>query len=157
MLNLIYQRAKAKDVRSVRVDSRAFFSNKKKVEWFKDPFVQEIIGTVDHCRVIDGFVLENEEGNVIPPEYLSTGSKTAICVYEFPELIFNATQMGDNAFAFVLKLAKTRDVTVLTYRMLPYNWLKRLQVCKDYEPVDLGDWQRFAVLQDEWLEEIYND
>ena len=91
MLNLIFQKAKAKDVSKVRVDVRAFFAREKKAEWFADPFVQQVMQTVDHAEQIDGFVLKDGEGNVIPPEYLSTGTKTAICIYEFPDMIFNAT------------------------------------------------------------------
>lgn len=157
MLNMIFQRAKAKDPDKVIVDSRAFFSLEKKEEWFRDPFVRRILNEVDHVECIDGFVLRNEEGIVMPPEYLSTGSKTAICTYEFPDLIFNATQMGDNAFKFILELSSTRDITVLVYRLLPYMAMRNLQLCKDYVPVHFTDDVDFYDKLDEWLEEIYND
>lgn len=157
MLNLIFQKAKAKDPKTVRVDSRDFFSIEKKVEWFQDPFVQQIIREVDHAECEEGFVLRNEEGIAIPPEYLSTGAKTAICVYEFPELIFNATQMGDNALNFVLQLSLERDITLLVYRVLPYDSFRDLDVYKDYKKIEFEDWLDFCTKVDEWLEEIYND
>lgn len=157
MLNLIFQKAKAKDPKTVRVDSRDFFSIEKKVEWFQDPFVQQIIREVDHAECEEGFVLRNEEGVAIPPEYLSTGAKTAICVYEFPDLIFNATQMGDNALNFVLQLSLERDITLLVYRVLPYDSFRDLDVYKDYKKVEFEDWLDFCTKIDEWLEEIYND
>lgn len=157
MLNLIFQKAKAKDPKTIRVDSRDFFSIEKKVEWFQDPFVQQIIREVDHAECEEGFVLRNEEGVAIPPEYLSTGAKTAICVYEFPDLIFNATQMGDNALNFVLQLSLERDITLLVYRVLPYDYFRDLDVYKDYKKVEFEDWLDFCTKIDEWLEEIYND
>lgn len=157
MLNLIFQTGKAKDRSKVCVDSRDFFSFQKKKEWFEDPFVQRIIREVDHAEVVRGFVLENDEGEAIPPEYLSTGAKTAICVYEFADMIFNATQMGDNALKFVLELSRERDVTILVYRDLPYVGLRGIPLYKDYERVEFADAAEFYEHMDEWLEEIMND
>ena len=113
--------------------------------------------TVDHVEPIDGFVLKDVDGNVIPPEYLSTGTKTAICVYKFPDMIFNATQMGDNALEFVLEFAMKRDITLLVYRLLPYRGLLGLDICKDYQPVSFRDDVDFYDHMSIWLEEIYND
>lgn len=127
------------------------------MEWFSDPYVQRVMKEVDRVEYVDGFVLKNEEGIAIPPEYLSTGAKTAICVYEFPDVIFNATQMGDNAFKFVLELSLKRDITVLVYRLLPYEAMRSLSLYKDYEPVSFDDWEDFYDKLNVWLEEIYND
>lgn len=108
----------------------AIFQNHCKAEWFKDPFVQHLMKYVGGTTLVDGIVLKNAEGESIPPEYLSTGTKTAILVYEFPNMIFNATQMRDNAFLFVSALCKKQDRTVLTYRYLPeflleaWNYIK---------------------------------
>lgn len=157
MLNLIFQTGKAKNPAQVCPDSRAFFSIHKKKEWFTDPFVRKIIHEVDGASVLEGFVLQDSVGEIIPPEYLSTGAKTAICVYLFPDMVFNATQMGDNALKFVLALAVTRDVTLLVYRNLPYNGLLGIPISKDYEPVSFADAEEFYDCMDEWLEEIYND
>ena len=88
MLNLIFQKAKAEDPGKVYVDSRWLFSQKKEDAWFQESFVKQVIDFVDKASVVDGCVLRSKEGKIIPPEYLSTGCKTAICVYEFPEYIF---------------------------------------------------------------------
>ena len=103
MLNLIFQKNKAKDPDKVWVDSRRFFDTKVNENWLQDEFVQDAIMKIDNAKVLEGCILRDFEGKIIPPQYLSTGTKTVICVYEFPDLIFNATQMGDNALAFVLK------------------------------------------------------
>lgn len=159
MLNLIFSRYKAKDGSFVHVDSRAFFSAEKKSAWFQDPYVQEIIKTVDGATVVDGLVLKSRDGEIIPPEYLSTGSKTAICSYEFPNDVFNATQMGDNAMYFVLKLALKRDVTLLTYHDIPLIWLQELKLQKDYHDIDITEMDSadFYDMYDEWLEEGLQD
>lgn len=157
MINLIFQINKAHDPEKVQPDSRAFFSMNKKKEWFEDPFVQRIMQEVDGASVISGYVLKDRSGEVIPPEYLSTGTKTAVCVYFFPDMVFNATQMGDNALQFVLELSQCRDITLLVYRDLPYFAFRGLSVCKDYEPVSFADDGEFYECMDEWLEEIYND
>ena len=68
---------------------------------------------------------------------MSTGSKTAICVYEFPNDIFNATQMGDNALIFAIRVAMKKDITLLTYHLLPEAWMQEVCTRKDYKPVRL--------------------
>ena len=71
MMNLIFQTAKAKDPSKVNPDSRIIFDLEKKQEWFQDPFVQHIMREVDHVTVLQGFVLQTEDGNVIPPDYFN--------------------------------------------------------------------------------------
>lgn len=153
MLNLIFQINKAQNPDDVIIDSRMFFSTHKKKEWFQDPFVQLLLKKVDHTKVIQGFVLENEDGDVIPPEYLSTGVKTVICIYEFQDKIFNLTQIGDNALAFVSVLSKLRDITALCYRFLPYDQMSDIDLYKDYEKYQIGDIYDFECDMRGWLEE----
>lgn len=157
MLNLIFQSGKAKDPSRVYPDSRGIFDLQKKQEWFQDPFVQQVLQEVDKVSVLQGFVLQTENGDVIPPEYLSTGSKTLICMYEMPDCIFNLTQMGDNVFVYACQLALVRNVTALTYRYLPYNLLQQLELQKDYTPIKFIDYDEYYDSFNEWLEEIYND
>lgn len=158
MLNIIFQTAKANNPKSVIVDCRQFFSLYKKVSWFEDPFVQKVMQVIDGVKYISGFVLETKEGIAIPPEYLSTGAKTAICIYEYPEKIFNLTQMGNNVIPFIVDLADSRDITALTYREIPYDYLEG-GFTKDYKPVELGEEPDVSYydLVEKWLEEIYND
>ena len=153
MLNIIFQKAKAKDQDKIIIDSRIFFSVNKKKEWFSDKFVQLIMEKVDRVKVIRDFVLEDEDGNAIPPEYLSTGAKTAICIYKFPDMIFNLTQMGDNALVYALAVSKVTDITALCYRFLPYNLLMKVGFNKDYEPYNLSDPLEFPEDMRQWLEE----
>lgn len=159
MMNLIFQKAKAKDPTKVRVDSRRFFDNNvvSNEKCFNDPFIQDIIKTVDGATVVQGPILKSREGKIMPPQWLSTGAKTAICIYLYPDWVFNATQMGDNAFQFVIELCRKHDRTVLTYRYLPYKYMIMLDLQKDYKPVTFEDDEDFWDHFDEWMEEMYND
>lgn len=154
MLNLLYTRQKAPDITKAYQDCRYFFSKNKKAEWFKDPFVQTVMKGIDGTTLIDGFVLKNGDGDVIPPEYLPTGTKAVICTYEFPDLIFNGTQMGYNAFKFIQELCKKQDRTVLMYKYMPEQLLEGLVLQKDYKPFNLADYDD---LVDDWLEESRQD
>lgn len=157
MLNLIFQRNKAKNPDNVWVDVRGFFDTRVEDSWFEDPFVLKVIKSVDGAISINGAVLKSFEGKIIPPQYLSTGSKAVICAYMYPDLIFNATQMGDNAFIFIARLSLERDITILTYRDISYAILSKIDFLKDYQPVIYSDDGEYWDLFDEWKEEIYND
>jgi hypothetical protein len=110
---------------------------------------------IDGAKVIDGFVLEDRLGTVIPPEYLSTSCKTAILIYLFPDKIFNVTQCGDDAFSCVTRMCRRFDRTVLTYRYLPkYALSDAGDARKDGQPIDLDTYDDDI---DVWLEEIYAD
>ena len=152
MLNLIFQ--KRKTTMPVYVDSRTFFSINKKETWFTNKVVQIIMDYVDGTKLVEGFVLKDRLGRIIPPEYLSTGSKTAILIWLYPEIVFNVTQCGDNAFKCVADFCQHCDRTVLTYRYLPERYLSRLDLQKDGTSFELDDYDD---LVDGWLEEKYND
>lgn len=155
MLNLIFQRNKAKDPSTVIADCRGFFNLKKKANWFQDPFVQKILMSIDGATVIDGLVFKSKTGDVIPAEYLSTGTKVMICIYEFPNMIFNITQMGNNVIPLLIELCKKEDRTVLSYRLIPIYQLSKIPLQKDYQDYQVHEDSYDDV--DEWLEEIMND
>lgn len=155
MLNLIFQRNKAKDPSAVIADCRGFFDLKKKASWFQDPFIQKILELIDGATVIDGLVLKSRTGDVIPPDYLSTGAKVMICIYEFPDLVFNITQMGNNVIPLLIELCSKEDRTVLSYRLIPIYQLSEIPLQKDYQNYQVSEDSYDDV--DEWLEEIMND
>lgn len=152
MLNLIFQ--KAKTDKTVIVDSRRFFFANKKEEWFQDKVVQNIMWYVDNAKLVEGFCIRDRLGKIVPPEYLSTGCKTAILVWLYPEKVFNMTQCGNNAFKCVSDICVKYDRTELTYRFLPLRFLKNLKLQKDGVDITLDEYDE---LVDDWLEEIMND
>lgn len=155
MLNLIFTTKKAKNPDSVIVDCRDYFNRVKEDSWFQDDFVKSIIKGVDRADVVDGCVLRNEFGKVISADHLSTGSKAMICIYEFPDKIFNITQMGNNVLAWLMQLCEKEDRTVICYRDIPIYKLSEIPLQKDYIPYKVHDDSYDDV--DEWLEEIMQD
>ncbi|MCI8562026.1 MAG: DUF4869 domain-containing protein [Lachnospiraceae bacterium] len=153
MLNLIFQRKKANG-KMVISDSRQFFNTNKKAEWFQESYVQKIMEYVDGSKLIDGFCLKDRNGMTVPPEYLSTGAKTAILVWEYPDIIFNMTQCGDNAFQCVAEICRHSDRTELTYRYLPLWAMEGVEIQKDGIAITK---ELYNEKIDDWLEEIYND
>ena len=49
---------------------------------------------------------------VIAPANLSGGVKTLILIDKIPEMVFNASNCGDNCAAWLLKIGSKQDVTV---------------------------------------------
>lgn len=94
------------------------------LEWFKDPFVQEMIEEVDQTKYIDGYIFDSPVLGPIPPEKLSGGVKTLIMIYEMPEKIFNATSCGANCAHMLLEIGKRKDVTVNLRYFMPMNDLE---------------------------------
>lgn len=116
---------------------------------------KKILELIDGATVIDGLVLKSRTGDVIPPDYLSTGAKVMICIYEFPDLVFNITQMGNNVIPLLIELCSKEDRTVLSYRLIPIYQLSEIPLQKDYQNYQVSEDSYDDV--DEWLEEIMND
>lgn len=95
-----------------RVDH--FFDTRKEKEWFSDKFNQEMIYDVDHgTKVLKDFALENPLIGGMSPDKLSGSVKTLILIKEMPDLIFDATNCGDDSFKWLFKMCETLDRTVV--------------------------------------------
>lgn len=95
------------------MDNRIWFRQNKKPEWFEDEFVKRVIHEIDKAEVMFEEVIKDRFGHGIPPEYLSTGTKTLICIYYHPELQFNGTMMGDNCVPFLMEIAREHEVHIM--------------------------------------------
>ena len=73
-----------------------WFNYAYELSWFADPFVQEMMRSVDHSEYISGEIIHSDVLGPIPPERLSGGLKTLILIYEVPGKIFDATSCGEN-------------------------------------------------------------
>ena len=96
----------------------SWFRNHFNVEWFRDPFIQEMIQDVDKSRYVDGYIIESPVFGPIPPQMLSGGVQTLIMIYKSPELVFDATSCGDNCARWLLEIGNREDVLInLQYLM----------------------------------------
>lgn len=109
------------------------------LEWFQDPFVQEMIMDVDKSRYIAGGVIESSVLGPIPPEKLSGGVQTLIMIDKMPQKIFDATSCGPNCAKWLIEIGKRKDVSVnLRYvmsfdEMEPFE-IEILQLFKEIAP-----------------------
>ena len=67
-------------MRVLSVDT--YFNNTYDEEWSDDPFVREIVRTVDHSDVQDRHCILSEVLGQIPHERLSGGAKALIHMYK---------------------------------------------------------------------------
>lgn len=84
-------------------------------DWFNDPFIQEILADIDHCKIeamrcVD---LDNPEIK-FPIDGLSTGSKGLILLAKdsYDSIKIWGTAFGDNCAKWILKIAEYRNITL---------------------------------------------
>lgn len=75
-------------------------------------------------------------------------------VYEFPDLVFNATKIGEGAFLAVVALCELQDRTVVTYRHIRPIVLDGTELQKDYQPITLEEYEDNVF---DWLDECLNN
>ena len=98
------------------------------INWFRDPFVQEMVEEIDRTRYIDGYIFESPVLGPIPPERLSGGVKTLIMIYEMTDKVFDATSCGANCARMLLEIGKRKDVTVNLRYLMPMKGLEPFEI-----------------------------
>jgi hypothetical protein len=93
-------------------NTEVYFQNVYEDEWITDEFSKEIIKKIDKSEVLDVQAIKSPVLGIIPPERLSGGTKTLILMKNCPDMVFNASTCGDNCAKFILKLARTMDLTI---------------------------------------------
>ena len=78
MLNIIFGRDFC--LRDYILDTRSYFTDFKRPEWFSDPFIQKFIYEIDGSTVLFEEALKDRRGHGISMEWLSTGCKTLCCL-----------------------------------------------------------------------------
>lgn len=116
MLDIVYGRLNAP---KCILDSRVFFAEHKKPEWFQNKFIQRVIKEIDGAEVIFEEALKSKFGHGMSPDKLSTGSKTLICIYFYRDLMFYGTQLGNNCYPFLFEMAKDSDISIMVENLVP--------------------------------------
>ena len=80
--------------------------------WLDDPLDREMIQAIDKGKPLGPNAVETEALGVIPPTKLSGGVKTLMLIHHLPDKVFNASNCGDNCARWILKIAKTQDITI---------------------------------------------
>ncbi len=90
-------------------------------KWLEDPLVEDMMFDIDRSHYRGGQLIESEVLGPIPPEKLSGGLQTLICIYKRPDLIFNATSCGENCAKWLAEIGKREDVTVNLRYYMPFE------------------------------------
>lgn len=97
-------------------------------QWLSDQLVVEMIRDIDKSEYIGGELIESSVLGPIPPERLSGGVKTLICIYERPDICFNATSCGENCAKWLVEIGKQKDICVNLRYFMPFDDLEPLEI-----------------------------
>lgn len=102
-------------------DSSTFFDYSYSPSWLQDPLSQRIIKSIDNGTVLGANAIDTKVLGVIPPEKLSTGTKTLLLMLFMPENLYNAFTCGDNCAYWILCIASKHDITINLYHMMDFG------------------------------------
>lgn len=105
-------------------NTEVYFKNTYEDEWLTDDFAREVIKKVDRSEVLDIHAVKSPVLGIIPPTQLSGGTKTLLLIKNRPDIVFNASNCGDNCAKFILKLAKEQDVTINLRHIMDFGKAK---------------------------------
>ena len=90
-----------------------YFDNRYEDEWITHPMTVEMIKDVDKSEVVGVHLIESPVLGPITVKEISGGVKTLILMaFDETGKIFNASACGDNCAKWVLKISKTKDLTI---------------------------------------------
>lgn len=102
-------------------DTSTFFDYSYSPSWLQDPLSQRIIKSIDNGAVLGANAIDTKVLGVIPPEKLSTGTKTLLLMLFMPENLYNASTCGDNCAYWILRIASKHDITINLYHMMDFG------------------------------------
>ena len=87
-----------------------YFDNHFTNDWMNDPFTSKVVKAIDKSEVIGDCVIKSPTG-LIPPQYLSDGTKTLILLNATDSNRFvNINFCGRNCANFILEIAGKKDL-----------------------------------------------
>lgn len=109
------------DADGVIYNTSVYFNNVYSAEWLEDPFARKVIKAIDRGVVLGPNAIETKILGIIPPEKLSSGTKTVLLMHFMPEKIYNASNCGDNCARWILAVGKAKDVTINLYHLMDFG------------------------------------
>ena len=116
MLNIYFG-----DMADAVYNTSVYFNNTYEDEWLTDDFAKEVIKKIDRSEVAGPHAITSPVLGVIPPEKLSGGTKTLLLLKNVPDKVFNASTCGDNCAAFILRLARKKDLTINLRHLMDFG------------------------------------
>ncbi|MBR1470977.1 MAG: DUF4869 domain-containing protein [Lachnospiraceae bacterium] len=97
-----------------------YFDNQYQYSWLEDPFVVDLIKTVDRSIVESPECIKSPVLRQIPPTRLSGGTKAVILMKYCPERVVNASNCGNNCAEWILKLGTERDLIINLHHIMEF-------------------------------------
>lgn len=109
------------DMDGVIDSTSVYFNNTYSATWLEDPLAQRIIKSVDRGVALGPNAIETKVLGIIPPEKLSSGTKTLLLMLFAPQNVYNATNCGNNCAYWILRIAKRHDVTINLHHLMDFG------------------------------------
>lgn len=109
------------DMENVVYNTSVYFNNVYSPNWFEDPFAQRIIKSIDRGTVLGPNAIETRALGIIPPEKLSSGTKTLLLMHFMPNMVYNASNCGDNCSYWILRIAAKQNITINLYHLMDFG------------------------------------
>lgn len=106
---------------NVIYNTSVYFKNQYRKEWIVSPRAVEMIKDIDSSIVLGTGAIDSPVMGVISPTSLSGGVKTLILIDNLPEVVFNASNCGDNCAKWILKLGSMKDVTINLMHIMDFG------------------------------------
>ncbi|MDY6305937.1 MAG: DUF4869 domain-containing protein [Oribacterium sp.] len=87
-------------------NTSVYFDNTYLDTWLEDDFSKKMVKSIDKAEVIGPQAVNSKVLGVIPATQLSGGLKTLLLMYHKPEMVYYASQCGDNCAKWILRIAK---------------------------------------------------
>jgi hypothetical protein len=113
------------DMENVIYNTSVYFDNVYSPQWFQDSFAQRVIKSIDKGTVVGPNAIDTKILGIIPPEKLSSGTKTLLLMYFMPQNIYNASNCGDNCAYWILRIAAQKGSN---NQSLPHNGFWKRQI-----------------------------
>lgn len=109
------------DMENVVYSTSVYFNNVYSPNWFEDSFAQRIIKSIDRGTVLGSNAIETRALGIIPPEKLSSGTKTLLLMHFMPNMVYNASNCGDNCSYWILRIAAKQNITINLYHLMDFG------------------------------------
>ncbi|MBQ9359482.1 MAG: DUF4869 domain-containing protein [Lachnospiraceae bacterium] len=106
----------------------AWFRFNYEAKWLSEGLVSRMIRDIDKSEYQGGELIMSDVLGPIPPERLSGGLQTLICIYNKPELMFNATSCGENCAKWLLEMGKDKDISINLRYFMPFENLEPFEI-----------------------------
>ena len=109
------------DMDGVIDSTSVYFNNTYSAAWLEDPLAQRIIKSVDKGVVLGPNAIETKILGIIPPEKLSSGTKTLLLLLFDAQNVYSVTSCGDNCAYWILRISKRHDITINLHHLMNFG------------------------------------